>query len=72
MLNSFQHLINLISYETLKQVQGDGIGFFRQPDRCIIIVMLDSKRQNSGKFKLISDFKPTGDQPKAIETLSRL
>jgi excinuclease ABC subunit B len=28
------------------------------------------KQKNSGTFKLISDFKPTGDQPKAIETLT--
>jgi excinuclease ABC subunit B len=28
------------------------------------------KQRNSGTFKLTSDFKPTGDQPKAIETLT--
>lgn len=28
------------------------------------------KQKNSGTFKLTSDFKPTGDQPKAIETLT--
>ncbi len=33
-------------------------------------MMFDSKRQNPGKFKLTSDFKPKGDQPKAIETLT--
>ena len=32
--------------------------------------MHDSKRNRIGKFKLISDFKPTGDQPKAIESLT--
>ena len=32
--------------------------------------MHDSKRNPIGKFKLISDFKPTGDQPKAIESLT--
>jgi len=32
--------------------------------------MSDSKRNPIGKFKLISDFKPKGDQPKAIETLT--
>src|SRR4030066_957336 len=32
--------------------------------------MHDSKRNRIGKFKLISDFKPTGDQPKAIEALT--
>ncbi len=32
--------------------------------------MHDSKRNPIGKFKLISDFKPTGDQPKAIEALT--
>ena len=29
-----------------------------------------SQRKNSGSFKLVSDFKPTGDQPKAIESLT--
>ncbi len=28
------------------------------------------KQRNSGTFKLTSDFKPTGDQPNAIETLT--
>ncbi len=32
--------------------------------------MHDSKRNRIGKFKLISDFKPTGDQPQAIEALT--
>jgi len=32
------------------------------------VFVLNNK--NPGAFKLISDFKPTGDQPKAIETLS--
>jgi excinuclease ABC subunit B len=32
--------------------------------------MFTSTRKNPGKFKLISDFKPTGDQPKAIEQLT--
>ena len=32
--------------------------------------MHDSKRNPIGKFKLISDFKPTGDQPQAIEALT--
>ena len=29
-----------------------------------------SQRKNSGSFKLVSDFKPTGDQPKAVESLT--
>ncbi|MBI5056156.1 MAG: excinuclease ABC subunit UvrB [Nitrospirae bacterium] len=29
-----------------------------------------AQRKNSGTFKLTSDFKPTGDQPKAIEMLN--
>jgi hypothetical protein len=32
MLNLFQHLVKSISYETLKQVQGDRNRLFQQPD----------------------------------------
>ncbi|MBI5741241.1 MAG: excinuclease ABC subunit UvrB [Nitrospirae bacterium] len=32
--------------------------------------MYDPKRQNPGTFKLTSEFRPTGDQPKAIEALT--
>jgi len=31
MLNLVQHLINSMSYETLKQVQGDKSGLFTRP-----------------------------------------
>ena len=31
MLNLVQHLINSMSYETLKQVQGDKSGIFTRP-----------------------------------------
>ncbi len=31
---------------------------------------MSAPKRNSNKFKLISDFKPTGDQPKAIESLT--
>jgi excinuclease ABC subunit B len=32
--------------------------------------LINSQRNSSGAFKLISDFRPTGDQPKAIESLT--
>ncbi|HDZ62335.1 MAG TPA: excinuclease ABC subunit UvrB [Nitrospirae bacterium] len=33
--------------------------------------MFNTKNKSSNSFKLISDFKPKGDQPKAIESLTR-
>ena len=32
---------------------------------------ISNKRKDGKMFKLVSDYKPTGDQPKAIEYLSK-
>ncbi len=38
---------------------------------CIIYIMIKSQRDTTFKFRLVSDFEPKGDQPQAIEKLTK-